>query len=135
MSIKMHKHICCCFYFPFTIQSPHLSFQVLFKPVRNLFYQSHLILPELFQHNLINVSYLTACYLYQVMMTLHFLNDVANTKIKKYVIIASLKCVLINRIPGARLLISSLPGSALRTHVESLGKPRDVNMRSQSLAW
>ena len=37
-----------------------------------------LILTELFQHNLINVSYLTACYLYQVMMTLHFLNDVAN---------------------------------------------------------
>ena len=42
------------------------------------FYQSPLILSELFQHNLINVSYLTACYLYQVMMTLHFLNDVAN---------------------------------------------------------
>ena len=42
------------------------------------FYQSPLILTELFQHNLINVSYLTACYLYQVMMTLHFLNDVAN---------------------------------------------------------
>ena len=42
---------------------------------------------------------------------------------------------LINRIPGSRLSISSLPGSALRTHVESLGKPRDVNMRSQSLAW
>ena len=41
----------------------------------------------------------------------------------------------INRIPGSRLLISSLPGSALRTHVESLGKPRDVNMRSQNLAW
>ena len=41
---------------------------------------------------------------------------------------------LINRIPGSRLLISSLPGSALRTHVESLGKPRDVNMRSQSIA-
>ena len=34
---------------------------------------------------------------------------------------------LINRIPGSRLLISSLPGSALRTLVESLGKPRDVN--------
>ena len=29
------------------------------------------------QHILINVSYLTACYLYQVMMTLHFFNDVA----------------------------------------------------------
>ena len=42
---------------------------------------------------------------------------------------------LINRIPGSRLLISSLPDSALRTHVESLGKPRDVNKRSQSLAW
>ena len=73
------------------------------------------------------------------MMTLHFLNDVANdaestAKSKKYVIIASLKSVkqweLINRIPGSHLLISSLPGSALRTHVESLGKPRDVNMRS-----
>ena len=42
---------------------------------------------------------------------------------------------LINRILGECLLISSLPGSALRAHVESLGKPRDVNMRSQSLAW
>ena len=47
-----------------------------------LFYQSPLILTELFQHNLINVSYLTACYLYQVMMTLHFLNDVANQKLR-----------------------------------------------------
>ena len=34
---------------------------------------------------------------------------------------------LINRIPGSRLLISSLPGSCLRMHVESLGKSRDVN--------
>ena len=42
---------------------------------------------------------------------------------------------LINRIPGSSLLISSLPGSALRTHVESLGKPRDVNKHSHSLAW
>ena len=56
-------------------------------------------------------------------------------KKKNYVIIASLMGKLINRIPGSRLLISSLPDSALRTHVESLGKPRDVNMRSQSLAW
>ena len=38
---------------------------------------------------------------------------------------------LINRIPGSRLLISSLPGSASRTHVESLGKPRDVNAFSK----
>ena len=42
---------------------------------------------------------------------------------------------LINRIPGSRLLISSLPGSALKTHVESLDKPRAVIKRSQSLAW
>ena len=76
-------------------------------------------------------------------MTLHFLNDVVNDakstqNIDHYVIIASLKSEtkdkLINRIPGSRLLISSLPGLALRTHVESLGKPRDVNKRSQSLA-
>ena len=40
---------------------------------------------------------------------------------------------LINRIPGSRLLISSLPGSALRTHVESLCKPCNVNKHSQSL--
>ena len=32
----------------------------------------------------------------------------------------------INRIPGPRLLLSSLPGSALRVHVELLGKPRDA---------
>ena len=77
-------------------------------------------------------------------MTLHFLNDVANdaetnTKIENYVKFASLKSEtmgkLINRILGSSLLIPSLPGSALRTHVESLGKPRDVNKRSQSLAW
>ena len=42
---------------------------------------------------------------------------------------------LINRIPGPRLLISSLPGSAMRMHVELLGKPRDVNKRAQSHAW
>ena len=77
-------------------------------------------------------------------MMLHFLNDVANDaestqEIENYVIIPSLKREtigkLINIIPGSRLLISSLPASALRAHVESLGKPRDVNKHSQSLAW
>ena len=76
-------------------------------------------------------------------MKLHFLNEslkaLNQQKIENYVIIASLKREtkrkLINRIPGLRLLISSLPGSALRLHVESLGKPRDVNKHSQSLAW
>ena len=71
------------------------------------------------------------------------LNDVAydaeSTKIENSVIIASLKSdsmgKLINRIPGSSLLISNLPDSALRTLVESLGKPHDVNKRSQSLAW
>ena len=72
------------------------------------------------------------------MTSLMTLNQHKNKK-KKYVIIASLKREtrgkLINSIPGSRLLIPSLPGSALRTHVESLGKPRDVNKRSKSLAW
>ena len=40
---------------------------------------------------------------------------------------------LINRIPGSRLLISSIPGSPLRTHVESLGKPRGVNIVLKAL--
>ena len=93
---------------------------------------------------LINVVYLTACCLYQVMMMLHFLNDVANDaestkKIENYITIASLKSEtmgkLINRIPDSLLLISSLPGSALRTLVESHGKPHDVNKCSRSLAW
>ena len=67
-----------CFYDPYRagLNAFHRT-AVQHKPNR-LFYQSPLILTELFQHNLINVSYLTACYLYQVMMTLHFLNDVAN---------------------------------------------------------
>ena len=60
-------------------------------------------------------------------------------KNQKYVNIASLKSEtmdkLINRITGECILISCLPGWALRTHVESLGKPHDVNMLSQSLAW
>ena len=60
-------------------------------------------------------------------------------KIENYVIIASLESEtmgkLINRIPGSCLLISSLPGSVLRMHVESLGRPRNVNKHSQSLAW
>ena len=58
---------------------------------------------------------------------------------ENYVIITSLKGEtmgkLMNRIPGLCLLISSLPGLALRTLVELLVKPRDVNKRSQSLAW
>ena len=73
-------------------------------------------------------------------MTLHFLSDDANdTESTQNQKLRHEECLtmgkLINRIPGSRLLISSLPGSALRTHVESLGKPRDVNKRSQSIAW
>ena len=77
-------------------------------------------------------------------MTLHFLmtslmtlNQYKNQKLRHNRLFeeCSTMSKLINRISGSRLLISSLPGSALRTHVESLGKPRDVNMRSQSLAW
>ena len=59
-------------------------------------------------------------FLNQVMMTLYFLNDVTNepeSTLNKYDIIASLKSesmgILINRIPGLRLLISSIPVSKL----------------------
>ena len=59
-------------------------------------------------------------------------------KIENYVIIVSLKREtmgkLIKRIPGSRLLILSLPGSALRTHVESLCKPCLVNLISKDSA-
>ena len=77
-------------------------------------------------------------------MTLHFLmtslimlNQHKNKKIRHNRLYEECSTMgkLINRIPGSRLLISSLPGSALRMHVESLGKPRDVNKHSQSLAW
>ena len=78
-------------------------------------------------------------------MTSHFLNDVANdvelTQSRKLrYVIASLKSettgkLILNGIPGLPLLISSLPGSALRMHVESLSKSCDVNKRSRSLAW
>ena len=66
-------------------------------------------------------------------MTLHFFKDVANDaestqKIYLYVIFACLK-----RLPGSRLLISSLPGPASRKHAESLGKPRDVNKCLEAL--
>ena len=77
----------------------------------------------------------------QAIMTLHFLNDVANDaeSTQNLKIIASCQSEtigkLINRIQGPRLLMSSLPGSALRMHVKSLGKPRDVNKRSHSLSW
>ena len=71
------------------------------------------------------------------MTSLMTLNQHKNKKIRHNRLFEECSAMgkLINRIPGSRLLISSLPGSALRTHVESLGKPRDVNKRSQSLAW
>ena len=72
-------------------------------------------------------------------MTLHFLDDVAYDaeSIQKSKITLKSETIgkMISSIPESRLLISSLPGSALRTHVESLGKPRNVNKCSQSLAW
>ena len=76
-------------------------------------------------------------------MTLHFLNDVAKGAVSTQESIVSYSLVrrvnqlskLINRIPGSLLLISSLSGSASITHVESLGKPRDLKKPSQSLAW
>ena len=58
----------------------------------------------------------------------------SDTKIDNYIIISSLKsestCKLINRIPGLCLMISSLPGKALRTHVESLCKASRMHVES-----
>ena len=42
---------------------------------------------------------------------------------------------VLNITHGLRLLISSLPSLTMRTLVESLSKPGDVNKRIQSLAW
>ena len=65
-------------------------------------------------------------------MTLNFLNDVANDPestqksiITSYSIVWRLNLLgkSINRIPGSHLLISSLPGSALRTHVDHSASP------------
>ena len=57
--------------------------------------------------------------------------------IENYVIIASLKSEtmgkLINRIPGSRLLISSLPGSALRTFVRMLNGLASLAMSTSVL--
>ena len=59
-------------------------------------------------------------------------------EIQNYVIIANLKSETmgkrINKIPGSHLWLSCLSGSALRLHVKWLGKPREVNKRSQSFA-
>ena len=60
-------------------------------------------------------------------MALHFLNDVANDTKSTYVIVETMG-KLINRIPGSRLLMSSLHGSASRTYVESLDKPRSTSV-------
>ena len=40
---------------------------------------------------------------------------------------------LINRIPGSRILISSLPGSASSMHVESLDKPLNLTSGLKAL--
>ena len=82
-------------------------------------------------------------------MKLHFLMTSLMTlhqqKIENYVIIASLKSEtmvkLIKRIQGSRLLISSLPGSALRTHVESTSALKalpgklDIKRHSRSILY
>ena len=56
-------------------------------------------------------------------------------KIEIYIIIASLKSETMGKQIRFMTLDIKFTHSALRTHVESLGKPRDVNKRSRSLAW
>ena len=69
------------------------------------------------------------------LMTLNQHKNKKKIRHSRYFEECSTKGKLINRIPGSRLLISSLPGSPLRRHVELLGKPCDVDKRTQSLAW
>ena len=76
---------------------------------------------------LLHIDLINVACLYQVIMTLHFLNDVVSDveltwENDNYIISASWKsestCKLINKIPVLCLLISSLPGRALRMHVQ-----------------
>ena len=76
-------------------------------------------------------------------MTLHFLNDFAydaeSTQTSELRHNRFEECStmgkLINRIPGSRLLISSLPGKALRTLVDIARLAERFDKRSQSRAW
>ena len=70
------------------------------------------------------------------------MTSLINTKIKSYIIIPS--CKVVNSIPGLNhnktilgesLLISSLPGKAMRTLVDIARLAKQFNMRSQSRAW
>ena len=62
-----------------------------------------------------------------------------DTEIDYYVIMTRLKseptCKLIDRIAGSCILVSSLPGSASRMHVELLSKPRDSTSVLEALPW
>ena len=93
---------------------------------------------------LINVVYLRACAFIRSWWCCTFwmtspmmVNQHKNSIIMSYSQVWRVNQLgkLINRIPGLRPLKSRLPGSALRTHFEMLGKPCDFNKRSRSLAW
>ena len=57
-------------------------------------------------------------------------------KIENHAIIVSLESESLGKLLTRFASFGiKLPGSALRMHVELPGKPRDVNKRSQSLAW
>ena len=126
-------------------------------------YQFPLILTALLHVDLINVAYLTAYAFIRSSWRCTILNDVVNdvestrqsiTTCTVYVVIASLKSEPTCKLPGSRLLISSLPGKASRMLVESLGysdikfarlsfenacwtarQASQFNMRSRSLAF
>ena len=109
------------------------SCQLISRKLLRTQYQLPLILTALLHTDLINLGYLTTCVFIRSWwrVTFEWLHQWRwiDTNIDNYAIIASLKSERIgkqiNWIPGSRFLISSLPDSASRTHVESLGKPRD----------
>ena len=109
-------------------------------------YQLPLISTTLLQADLINVCYLTACVFIRSWWRWTFWMALP----MKSIITPKLLVWRVNqnRTPGLRLLVSSLPGSIKRKHVESLGKPHistraiealsgklDINRHSASILY
>ena len=91
---------------------------------------------------LINVVYLMVCAFIRSwwrctfwMLSQMTLNQHKNSIVTSYLLVWRVNQLgkLINRIPNSSLLISSLPGSSLKTHVKLFRKPSDVNKCSWRL--
>ena len=72
-------------------------------------------------------------------MRFHFLNDVAydaeSTHIENYVISAGLKSETMGKLINRMSFDIKFTRLCFENVLESLGKPRDVNKRPQSITW